>query len=69
VAARRIECRLLPMWAKGGLVEGFGDPLASFRRRLKPFVRLMCRFVGCPLLGSGCVRRIDSRARMSLQYE
>ena len=30
-AARRIVCPLLAMWAKGGLVERFGDPLATWR--------------------------------------
>ena len=28
---RRIECPLLAVWAKGGLVERFGDPLAIWR--------------------------------------
>jgi haloacetate dehalogenase len=30
-AAHRIVCPLLAMWAKGGLVERFGDPLAIWR--------------------------------------
>jgi haloacetate dehalogenase len=30
-AARGIACPLLAIWAKGGLVERFGDPLAIWR--------------------------------------
>jgi haloacetate dehalogenase len=29
---RRIECPVLALWARGGLVERFGDPLAIWRR-------------------------------------
>lgn len=31
-AARRIRCPLLAVWARGGLTELFGDPLAIWRR-------------------------------------
>jgi haloacetate dehalogenase len=31
-AGRRIQCPLLAVWAGGGLVERFGDPLAIWRR-------------------------------------
>ena len=32
VAGRRIECPLLAVWARGGLVEKFGDPVAIWRQ-------------------------------------
>jgi haloacetate dehalogenase len=31
MAARRIACPLLAVWARGGLTEQFGDPLAIWR--------------------------------------
>jgi haloacetate dehalogenase len=31
LAGRRIECPLLAVWARGGLTEEFGDPLAIWR--------------------------------------